>query len=165
LIRYVTHAGFRCNRRNVFPSLSLHVAKRPWIAAEGISAVRRAGTSRYLLLRHRAPERARAQRRDLKSPCTRSDGLVRQPARDVYSRGESEEIVGKALKDRRDRVVLATKAHGSLGEDPNERGNSRRWLIRECDASLRRLGTDWIDLCTRSIAGITTPTRRPIFMP
>src|SRR6476659_9474291 len=65
---------------------------------------------------------------------------------DVYSRGESEEIVGKALKDRRDRVVLATKAHGSMGEDPNERGNSRRWLIRESDASLRRLGTDWIDL-------------------
>jgi len=65
---------------------------------------------------------------------------------DVYSRGESEEIVGKALKDRRDRVVLATKAHGAMGDDPNERGNSRRWLVRECDASLRRLGTDWIDL-------------------
>src|SRR6184192_422737 len=65
---------------------------------------------------------------------------------DVYSRGESEEIVGKALKGRRDRVVLATKVHGSMGEDPNECGNSRRWLIRECEASLRRLGTDWIDL-------------------
>ena len=65
---------------------------------------------------------------------------------DVYSRGESEEIVGKALKGRRDRVVLATKAHGSMGDDVNERGNSRRWLVRECDASLRRLGTDWIDL-------------------
>ena len=65
---------------------------------------------------------------------------------DVYSRGESEEIVGKALKDRRDRVVLATKVHGSMGDDVNERGNSRRWLVRECDASLRRLGTDWIDL-------------------
>ena len=65
---------------------------------------------------------------------------------DVYSRGESEEIVGKALKGRRDRVVLATKAHGAMGDDPNERGNSRRWLVRECDASLRRLGTDWIDL-------------------
>jgi aryl-alcohol dehydrogenase-like predicted oxidoreductase len=65
---------------------------------------------------------------------------------DVYSRGESEEIVGKALKGRRDRVVLATKVHGSMGVDPNERGNSRRWLIRECEASLRRLGTDWIDL-------------------
>ena len=65
---------------------------------------------------------------------------------DVYSRGESEEIVGKALKNRRDRVVLATKAHGSMGDDVNERGNARRWLVRECDASLRRLGTDWIDL-------------------
>jgi aryl-alcohol dehydrogenase-like predicted oxidoreductase len=65
---------------------------------------------------------------------------------DVYSRGESEEIVGKALKGRRDRVVLATKAHGAMGDDPNERGNSRRWLVQECDASLRRLGTDWIDL-------------------
>ena len=43
-------------------------------------------------------------------------------------------------------VVLATKAHGPMGEDVNERGNSRRWLVRECDASLRRLGTDWIDL-------------------
>ena len=65
---------------------------------------------------------------------------------DVYSRGESETIVGKALKDRRDGVVLATKAHGPMGDDPNERGNSRRWLIQECEASLRRLGTDWIDL-------------------
>jgi aryl-alcohol dehydrogenase-like predicted oxidoreductase len=65
---------------------------------------------------------------------------------DVYSRGESEEIVGKALKGRRDSVVLATKVHGSMGDDPNERGNSRRWIVRECEASLRRLGTDWIDL-------------------
>ena len=66
---------------------------------------------------------------------------------DVYSRGESEEIVGKALAGgRRDHVVLATKFHGSMGDDPNERGNSRRWIMREVDASLRRLGTDWIDL-------------------
>jgi aryl-alcohol dehydrogenase-like predicted oxidoreductase len=65
---------------------------------------------------------------------------------DVYSRGESEEIVGKALAGRRDDVVLATKFHGSMGDDPNERGNSRRWIIRACEASLRRLGTDWIDL-------------------
>jgi aryl-alcohol dehydrogenase-like predicted oxidoreductase len=65
---------------------------------------------------------------------------------DVYSRGESEEIVGKALKGRREQVVLATKVHGQMGEGPNERGNSRRWIIQECDASLRRLGTDWIDL-------------------
>ena len=66
---------------------------------------------------------------------------------DVYSRGESEEIVGKALKGgRRDNVVLATKVHGKMGDDPNEFGNSRRWIIREVENSLRRLGTDWIDL-------------------
>ena len=65
---------------------------------------------------------------------------------DVYSQGESEEIVGKALKGRRDDVVLATKFHGTMGEDPNHQGNSRRWIIKECEASLRRLGTDWIDL-------------------
>jgi aryl-alcohol dehydrogenase-like predicted oxidoreductase len=66
---------------------------------------------------------------------------------DVYSRGESEEIVGKALAGgRRDNVVLATKFHGSMGDDPNERGNSRRWIVREVENSLRRLRTDWIDL-------------------
>jgi aryl-alcohol dehydrogenase-like predicted oxidoreductase len=65
---------------------------------------------------------------------------------DVYSRGESEEIVGKALKGRRDDVILATKVHGQMGDDPNEFGNSRRWIAREVDNSLRRLGTDWIDL-------------------
>jgi aryl-alcohol dehydrogenase-like predicted oxidoreductase len=66
---------------------------------------------------------------------------------DVYSRGGSEEIVGKALKGaRRDSVVLATKVHGSMGDDANEFGNSRRWIVKELDNSLRRLGTDWIDL-------------------
>jgi aryl-alcohol dehydrogenase-like predicted oxidoreductase len=66
---------------------------------------------------------------------------------DVYSRGESEEIVGKALAGgRRDNVILATKVHGTMGDDPNEQGNSRRWITREVEASLRRLGTDWIDL-------------------
>jgi aryl-alcohol dehydrogenase-like predicted oxidoreductase len=67
---------------------------------------------------------------------------------DVYSRGESEEIVGKALAGgRRDAVVLATKAHGRMhDEDPNAFGNSRRWLVKEVDDSLRRLKTDWIDL-------------------
>jgi aryl-alcohol dehydrogenase-like predicted oxidoreductase len=66
---------------------------------------------------------------------------------DVYSAGESEEIVAKALAGtRREHIVLATKAHGPMGQDPNERGNSRRWLIRECENSLRRLGTDYIDL-------------------
>ncbi|MEA2138377.1 MAG: hypothetical protein QOG56_1527 [Solirubrobacteraceae bacterium] len=67
---------------------------------------------------------------------------------DVYSRGESETIVGKALADggRRDDVVLATKFHGTMGDDPNEAGNSRRWIFRAVEASLRRLQTDWIDL-------------------
>jgi aryl-alcohol dehydrogenase-like predicted oxidoreductase len=66
---------------------------------------------------------------------------------DVYSAGESELIVGKALSGgRREHVVLATKAHGAMGEDTNQRGNSRRWLVRECENSLRRLGTDYIDL-------------------
>jgi aryl-alcohol dehydrogenase-like predicted oxidoreductase len=65
---------------------------------------------------------------------------------DVYSRGESEEIVGKALAGRRDDVVLATKVHGTMGDDANQYGNSRRWIIREVEDSLRRLKTDWIDL-------------------
>src|SRR3954469_4760329 len=75
---------------------------------------------------------------------------------DVYSQGESEEIVGKALKGRRDEVVLATKFHGQMGVpvdapmgtagDPLQRGNSRRWIVQEVENSLRRLQTDWIDL-------------------
>src|ERR1700712_11541 len=65
---------------------------------------------------------------------------------DVYSLGESEEIVGKALAGRRERVVLATKVHAPMGEDPNQFGNSRRWIFQEVEASLRRLKTDWIDL-------------------
>jgi aryl-alcohol dehydrogenase-like predicted oxidoreductase len=65
---------------------------------------------------------------------------------DMYSHGESEEIVGKALKGRRDDVVLATKVWGPMGNDPNQRGNSRRWIITEVENSLRRLQTDHIDL-------------------
>ena len=65
---------------------------------------------------------------------------------DVYSGGESEEIVGKAISGRRDDIVLATKVHAQMGRDPNMQGNSRRWIQREVENSLRRLGTDWIDL-------------------
>jgi aryl-alcohol dehydrogenase-like predicted oxidoreductase len=67
---------------------------------------------------------------------------------DVYARGESEEIVGKALAGgKRDAVVLATKVHGRMhDEDPNQFGNTRRWIVREVENSLRRLKTDWIDL-------------------
>ena len=65
---------------------------------------------------------------------------------DFYSSGESEEIVGKALKGRRDNVVLATKAYAPMGHDPNHQGSSRRWLITEVENSLRRLQTDHLDL-------------------
>jgi aryl-alcohol dehydrogenase-like predicted oxidoreductase len=65
---------------------------------------------------------------------------------DVYSFGESEEIVGKAIKGRRDDVVLATKFSNPMGDDPNRRGASRRWIIAEVEHSLRRLQTDYIDL-------------------
>jgi aryl-alcohol dehydrogenase-like predicted oxidoreductase len=65
---------------------------------------------------------------------------------DAYSHGESEEIVGKALKGRRDDIVLATKLHLPMGDDPNMRGNSRRWIMTEVENSLRRLDTDHIDL-------------------
>ena len=65
---------------------------------------------------------------------------------DVYSAGESERIVGTALAERRDEVVLATKVHGRMGPGKNEEGNSRLWITREVESSLRRLDTDHIDL-------------------
>ncbi|QMU69658.1 aldo/keto reductase [Streptacidiphilus sp. P02-A3a] len=65
---------------------------------------------------------------------------------DMYGRGESEEIVGKALLGRRDDVVLATKVHFQMGEGRNRSGNSRRWILQAVEDSLRRLNTDWIDL-------------------
>ncbi|MET7330864.1 aldo/keto reductase [Nonomuraea sp. NPDC005650] len=65
---------------------------------------------------------------------------------DMYSAGESEVIVGKALRGRRDDVVLATKVHFPMGEGPNRHGNSRRWILKEVEESLKRLQTDWIDL-------------------
>lgn len=65
----------------------------------------------------------------------------------VYQRGESEKIVGKALAGgKREKVVLATKVHGEMGEDINDGGNSRRHIIEQVHASLRRLNTEWIDL-------------------
>jgi aryl-alcohol dehydrogenase-like predicted oxidoreductase len=65
---------------------------------------------------------------------------------DVYSAGESEEIVGKALQGRRDEVILATKVHGQMGPGRNDEGNSRVWIMKEVENSLRRLGIDHIDL-------------------
>ena len=66
----------------------------------------------------------------------------------VYARGRSEEATGEALKrnGKRNKVVLATKVHGRMGDDPNDEGNSRRHIIEQCEASLRRLQTDYIDL-------------------
>ncbi|WP_413812237.1 aldo/keto reductase [Streptomyces sp. OE57] len=65
---------------------------------------------------------------------------------DMYSAGESEEMVGKAIAGRRDDIVLATKAGMPMGDGPNHRGSSRRWLVTELDNSLRRLGVDHVDL-------------------
>lgn len=65
---------------------------------------------------------------------------------DRYSNGESEEIVGKALKGRRDSIVLATKFVGPMGDDPNQQGSSRRWIVNAVEASLKRLQTEYIDL-------------------
>ena len=65
---------------------------------------------------------------------------------DMYSAGESEEIVGAALRGRRDEVVLATKVHFQMGDGPNRSGNSRRWITAAVEDSLRRLQTDRIDL-------------------
>ena len=75
---------------------------------------------------------------------------------DMYSDGESEEILGQAISGRRDRLLLATKARMAVGDGPNETGLSRQHLIRQCEASLRRLGTDYIDLYqTHEWDGIT----------
>jgi aryl-alcohol dehydrogenase-like predicted oxidoreductase len=65
---------------------------------------------------------------------------------DRYSNGDSEVVVGKALKGRRDNVILATKVNGPMGDDPNQKGNSRRWIMTEVEHSLARLQTDYIDL-------------------
>jgi aryl-alcohol dehydrogenase-like predicted oxidoreductase len=64
----------------------------------------------------------------------------------VYSGGQSEEMVGKAIAGRRDDIVLATKANMPMGEDRNQRGSSRRWLVTALDNSLRRLDVDHVDL-------------------
>lgn len=74
------------------------------------------------------------------------DGINFIDTADFYSAGESEVITGKAIAGRRDDIVLATKVHFPMGADPNAGGNSRRWILRACEDSLRRLNTDYIDL-------------------
>jgi aryl-alcohol dehydrogenase-like predicted oxidoreductase len=80
--------------------------------------------------------------------CALDGGINFIDTANVYNAGESENIVGRALQKngKRDQVVLATKVHGVMGEGPNERGNSRYHIMRSCEASLRRLQTDRIDL-------------------
>ncbi|MBC7174073.1 MAG: aldo/keto reductase [Polyangiaceae bacterium] len=73
-------------------------------------------------------------------------GLTFFDTADVYSSGASEEILGKALAGRRDKALVSTKASFTMGPTPNEKGSSRHHLMRACEASLRRLGTDFIDL-------------------
>jgi aryl-alcohol dehydrogenase-like predicted oxidoreductase len=75
----------------------------------------------------------------------------------VYNGGESERITGRVVRDRRDRVVLATKVRGAMGEGPNDAGTSRVAILREVDASLQRLGTDWIDLYYLHSPDYSTP--------
>ena len=65
---------------------------------------------------------------------------------DIYSEGASEEILGKAIKGRRDKVLISTKATFPTGKGPNDKGSSRHHLVRACEASLKRLGTDYIDV-------------------
>jgi aryl-alcohol dehydrogenase-like predicted oxidoreductase len=81
---------------------------------------------------------------------------------DVYSQGESEEIVAKAITGRRDDIILATKFHGAMGENPNRQGSSRRWIIRAVEDSLHRLGTDWIDLYQVHRPAPTPTSRKPL---
>jgi len=64
----------------------------------------------------------------------------------VYNKGVSEEITGRAMQGRRDKFVLATKVRGAMGDGPDDKGLSRAAILKQCDASLRRLGTDYIDV-------------------
>lgn len=80
---------------------------------------------------------------------------------DVYSQGASEEILGQALGKRRDDVILATKVHGRMGDGPNDVGQSRHHIIRACEDSLRRLGTDYIDLYQAHGLTPWRPSKRP----
>jgi aryl-alcohol dehydrogenase (NADP+) len=77
---------------------------------------------------------------------TRDAGLFAIDTADTYSGGESERVVGRLIKHERSRWVLATKVANPVGDHPNDRGLSRRWLVQEVENSLERLDTDWIDL-------------------
>jgi aryl-alcohol dehydrogenase (NADP+) len=88
---------------------------------------------------------AEAEARDILA-ATRDAGLNAIDVADSYAGGESERMVGRLIAQDRERWILATKVANPMGSEPNDRGLSRRWLLAEVDNSLRRLGTDWIDL-------------------
>jgi aryl-alcohol dehydrogenase-like predicted oxidoreductase len=73
-------------------------------------------------------------------------GITTLDTADVYSRGRSEEIIGKALKGRREQAEILTKVRASMGDGPHDKGLSRKHIVEACEASLRRLQTDYIDL-------------------
>ena len=83
--------------------------------------------------------------RALVDQCIDAGGTLFDTA-DIYSAGRSEEILGRALGDKRARVLVATKLHARMSDEVNDVGLSRHHIVRACEASLRRLGTDWIDL-------------------
>ena len=93
---------------------------------------------------------------------TRDAGLNAIDTADVYSSGESERMTGRLIAKDRARWVVATKVAGRMGDDPNRRGLSRRWLLQAADESLQRLGTDWIDLYYLHTEDPTTPLEETI---
>lgn len=92
----------------------------------------------------------------------REAGLNFVDTADVYEKGRSEEITGRLIGFERSRWVLATKVGNAMGEGPNERGSSRRWVTLACEASLRRLGTDWIDVYYLHREDPTTPLEETV---
>jgi aryl-alcohol dehydrogenase-like predicted oxidoreductase len=84
-------------------------------------------------------------------------GLTMFDSADIYSAGMAEEILGQAIKGRRNRVIISTKGTFRTGESPNDVGSSRHYLIRAVEASLKRLGTDWIDLYQMHVYDALTP--------
>ncbi len=158
-----------------FPTVSRPARARPPARREALACTSRVGArlvrsfGRERKVSHAVPhprpdrhqgQPLRARRDDVRGPSatpTTSDsiriihkaldaGINFIDTADAYSHGESEEIVGQALKGRRDNVVLATKLGRPMGDDPNQRGNSRRWIMTEVENSLRRLQTDYLDL-------------------
>ena len=92
----------------------------------------------------------------------REQGINFLDTADAYNKGESERVVGRTLHADRDRWVLASKAYNPMGEGPNERGLSRKWLMQACEASLQRLGTDYIDVYYLHKEDLDTPLEETV---